>query len=971
MIDTHQGNLRLATLLACDLVDSTGLIGRLGDERAAEVFRRHDRMARDLMVEHGASEIDKTDGFLLIFGRPTDAVLYAIAYHDRLGELANSAGLRLEARIGIHLGEVVLRENSSADVARGAKPIEVEGLAKPVVARVMSLAVGRQTLLTRGPFDLARRGTLGTRLADATLSWLAHGSYVAKGLDEPIEIFEVGRIDVAPLAAPAETDKVRRLADPDAITGWRPAPGIEMPGRPNWILEEKAGTGGFGEVWRAVHRKTDERRVFKFCYDLPKLKALKREVTLVRLLKEELGDRRDIARIIDWNFDQVPYFIESEWTEAGSLDRWLHDHGGAGAVPLAVRVEIVAQVADALAAAHSVGVLHKDIKPANILMTADPDGTPRAKLTDFGIGLLTDRDRLAKAGITAGGFTGLLPGDSTSGQGTHLYMAPEFLEGKPATIHADAYSLGVVLLQLVIGDLTRALSEGWTREIEDPLLRDDIAAVVDGHPEKRISVRQLAERLRALPGRRQQRELEAWANARAVQARKRRRWISLAAAGFGLVAIATAIQLRRVAREAARANSAAVTSQRVSDFMTELFRLADPGEARGNSVTAREILDVGARRIDSELKDQPGVQATLMATMGKVYLGLGLPKVAEPILEHSLAIRRRLYGEASAETAEGWVLLGRAEMEIGSYDPAARHFDHAVTISATLSGRGSLAVAEALGWLSRARWRLGQVDSAADAGERAVSIYRAVGGHDAAFAEVLSSLAIVRFTSGRYADADSLFREALALDRTAFGSEHPLVASMMNNLGLALTAEKKFNEAGRYLRDALALYQKLLGPKHPQVAATSSSLALLLQQQHQYAEAEALQRQALAIHEEREGPEHPETAATMTMLAWVLADEGRCRESEALTRRSYEILQRSYPKGHWRIAQAESVLGECLAARGLDREAEPLLTQSYPIIQSKQGGFWGLAALNRIITYYERRGNKAKVAEYRRLLPAN
>jgi serine/threonine-protein kinase len=961
------GILRLATLLASDLVDSTRLIGRLGDERGAELFRRHDRLARDLMAEFGGREIDKTDGFLLTFARPTDAVLYAIEYHDRLARLGTELGERLEARIGIHVGEVLERTNDPADVARGAKPVEVEGLAKPVVARLMSLAGGRQTLLTRGPFDLARRGTLGTPLADQSLSWLAHGAYAAKGLDEAIEVFEVGRTGFAPLAAPAETDKVRRVPDPDAIVGWRPAPGIEIPERPHWVLQEKAGSGGFGEVWQAEHKKTGERRVFKFCYDLIRLKALKREVTLVRLLKEELGDRRDIARIIDWNFDQVPYFIESEWTEAGSLDRWLALRGGASSVPLADRIEIVAQVALALAAAHSVGVLHKDIKPSNILMTEDEDGAPRIKLTDFGIGLLTDQDRLAQAGITAVEFTAVA--DEESGSGTRLYMAPELLEGKPATVHADVYALGVVLFQLIIGDLSRALSEGWERDIEDPLLREDIADAVDGRPERRVDVRQLAERLRTLDARRAALEREAREAVRAVRTRKRWLAASLVAGGLGLVAVATAIQLRRVGLERDRAHRAAITSQRVSQFLTELFRLADPGESRGNSVTAREILDQGAARIEAELAGEPEVQATLMATMGNVYLGLGLAGAAKPIIEKSVAIRRRVFGDQAAETGDGLMLLGEAEYGVGNYPTAEAHFTSALEIRKRVDGPDSPRVAQALERVASTQWRLGNYAEAAATSEHGIAIYRAAGGQPADLAPILSRLATIRFSTGRFAEADTLMREALALTREAYGPEDRRVAQMMNNLGMTLTAERKFDEAGKFLRDALALYKKLLGDRHPLVATATWALATMLHQQGRLAEAEALQREALAIQQARYGALHMETAGAQVNLAWILADQGRCAESEAMAREGLAAMQQIHPGGHWAIAHAKSVLGGCLAARGLDREAEPLLLESYPIVQQNQGGAWGLAALRRIITFYERRGNQAKAGEYRKLLP--
>ena len=126
----------IRTLLLTDLVDSTRLVEKLGDARAYEVATRHDRVSRDLLPRFGGLEIDKTDGFLLLFERPLDAVGYALAYHQALAELSVELGVQLRARAGIHLGEVFLRENDPEDVARGAKPLEVEGLAKPVAARI-------------------------------------------------------------------------------------------------------------------------------------------------------------------------------------------------------------------------------------------------------------------------------------------------------------------------------------------------------------------------------------------------------------------------------------------------------------------------------------------------------------------------------------------------------------------------------------------------------------------------------------------------------------------------------------------------------------------------------------------------------------------------------------------------------------------------------------------------------------------
>ncbi len=412
----------LRTLLLIDLVDSTKTVERLGDAGAAELFRQHDRLARDLLREFRGFEIDKTDGFLLIFESPASAIRYALAYHAIIADLSKHLGVPLYGRAGIHTGEVILRQNTPDDVARGAKPLEVEGLAKPLTARIASLASPKQTLLSRTAFDLGRAARLDEERDDDTLRWIAHGPYVIKGVEEPVDVFEVGLAGVSPLAVPPDTEKAHRVvAEGDDVTlGWRPGPGLHIPKRPNWILQDKLNEGGFGEVWLAAHKTTKEHRAFKFCFEPEHLRALQREVTVFRLLKEALGNRDDIARVLDWEFDEAPYFLEAEYTEGGSILDWAEAQGGIQQVPLGTRLELVAQVADALAAAHSVGVLHKDVKPANVLVTTDSRGNPKARLTDFGIGLIQDQRLLLEKNITVANMTDVLT-DRSSTAGTRLW----------------------------------------------------------------------------------------------------------------------------------------------------------------------------------------------------------------------------------------------------------------------------------------------------------------------------------------------------------------------------------------------------------------------------------------------------------------------------------------------------------------------------------------------------------------------
>ena len=187
----------LRALLLTDVVDSIKLSLHVGDAEMAKLWAAHDRAARDLLPVWRGREIDKTDGMLLLFDTGSDAAGYALAYQQALKRL----DLRLKARAGLHVGRVTLRENSPSDVALGAKPVEVEGVAKATAARVMSVALGGQILVS----DDARRS-----LGEDGLRLQSHGHWRLKGLDEPVELFELGDDDAA-FSPPPDSDKAYRV----------------------------------------------------------------------------------------------------------------------------------------------------------------------------------------------------------------------------------------------------------------------------------------------------------------------------------------------------------------------------------------------------------------------------------------------------------------------------------------------------------------------------------------------------------------------------------------------------------------------------------------------------------------------------------------------------------------------------------------------------------------------------------------
>ena len=491
---------KVLTLLFTDLAGSTTLKTEKGDRAAGELISRHrDHVARIAQDNSGRIIDWAGDGCFLTFDAPSVAVRFALNLQQTHAEDADLP----KVYIGIHMGEVSERSGTQGD----GSAMKVEGLAVDIASRIQALALPGQILMSDAVFNSARQ-RLDSQDLDIRILWQAQWAYIFEGFDDPIQIGEVGIESISPFKSPAGSKKAHRTVTPaeEDTLGWRPAVGQAIPGRNNWVLDSQLGTGGFGEVWLAYNRNTSLKRVYKFCFEPDRLRGLKREVVLLRLLKESLGERKDIARVLDWDIDNPPYYIETEYTKGGDLKVWAESQGGLDKVPLEARIELVAQVAAALSAAHEAGVLHKDIKPANILIRYSIEtGLPQISLTDFGIGLVTDPNALKDKGITAAGLTKtLVASESTSGSGTALYIAPEILEGKVPTRQSDIYSLGVILYQMVIGDLTHGVAPGWERDVDDEFVRKDIAECVDGTPERRFGdSANLAQRLRDLPERRQ------------------------------------------------------------------------------------------------------------------------------------------------------------------------------------------------------------------------------------------------------------------------------------------------------------------------------------------------------------------------------------------------------------------------------------------------------------------------------------
>lgn len=440
----------------------------------------------------------------------------------------------------------------------------------------------------------------------------------------------------------------RLEANPTLVTAEAPQP-VEatefsaeqpVPFRQNWRLKRRLGASG--ETWLGEHTATGEQRVFKFALSPRGLSALKREVTLYRLLRQSLLDAAPIVELLDWNFDEPPWFIEAEYCALGSLAEYLEQCGGAKALPLPKRLDIVVQIAEALAKVHALGILHKDLKPANILMSPSHDGRPRVHLGDFGAGRLIDLNKLEALAITRLGFTQFTEssgggGSSSTSAGTPLYYAPEVLSGQPATLKADIYALGVILYQLVAGDMRRLFAPGWELSVDDELLREDIAKAAAGNPAERMGDAQLlGDRLRRLEERRklataesQERALAAALKHKLAQAQARRKGYQAAAIALGLgLALSVWMYLRAEAARAT-ADEAAARATAVTDFFLKDMIADVIGEDRpAQAVTVKDLLDSAAMAAPLRLKQQPEVVAMVHGHLAHAYSQLDIDPAA-------------------------------------------------------------------------------------------------------------------------------------------------------------------------------------------------------------------------------------------------------------------------------------------------------------------------------------------------------
>jgi DNA-binding winged helix-turn-helix (wHTH) protein/tetratricopeptide (TPR) repeat protein len=717
-------------------------------------------------------------------------------------------------------------------------------------------------------------------------------------------------------------------------------PGDHPPGRQLWSLVERLGIGGHGETWRARHEKTHEQRVFKFALDETSLGTLKREITLFRIINDLLGDRARIVRLLDWNLEQLPYFTEAEYVGAGNLADWAKGLGGIAAIPVVERLEIVAKIAAALAAVHSVGVLHKDLKPSNIFVRPVPGEAVEIALGNFGSGGMLDAGHIDRLGITRLGFTKTIAASNVN-SATPLYLAPEILNGQPFTVKSDLYALGVILYQFLVGDFHKVMSPEWPRDIDDELLREDIALAAEGNPAMRLADADLlVQRLRGLDERRShliaQRKTQAKAEdirRHLERTRAQRVGVALAFAALTIgLALSTVMYLKgRRAQEHSAA--AAAQSKAVTEFLSgEAYGPEDPGVESAKAWTTPELLARTGNKIDPRFAGQPAVAAELHYIIGRSLNRFHEYPLSVRHLNRAMELGQRNGAGSDAVLRSASELL-EIDYGLGNLRDTLPRYEAVLAAGERGKAPDDVALLELKERVARARYRLGDWSQAA----QGLGSLLQVQGTSAQFVgEIELDLGQVLTDLARSADAEVHLRRAIEILTREIGAMHVNVAEARAALGRSLADTGQFDDAAKQLDKAQELAAGSLPLATGTAVRTRYFRALLFLQMDAPEKAEPLLAQIVASQDARSeadvnaptgsAPEVDRTGPVRQALGEAYAREGQIDAAIIALQRAVAISERADGAQHPGTQSTRLSLAECLAAEGRDAEARAVLT---------------------------------------------
>jgi eukaryotic-like serine/threonine-protein kinase len=717
------------------------------------------------------------------------------------------------------------------------------------------------------------------------------------------------------------------------------------------------GAGGMGEVYLAerADAQYEQRVAIKVVHGGALAVGMHSRLKLERQILAQL-DHPNIAHLLDGGaLPDGSAYIVMEYIDGIAIDAFCDSNH----LDVTARLKLFQTVCGAVHYAHQNLIVHRDLKPSNILVTAA--GTP--KLLDFGIAKLLDDRQAARhtLAMTQADIRIMTPD----------HASPEQVRGQTITTSSDVYVLGVLLYKLLCGSSPFFISSVRLSEIERAICEKDppppsqlvssddslesqsiaesrgtssnkLRRILNGdldnivlmamrkEPERRYaSAQQMASDVqRYLDG------MPVIAHRDTVSYRTtkfvKRHWLPVTAgisAAILILAFATTTYLQssrisaerdRAAQQRERAEHERARAEEVSNFLVNLFKLSDPGENRGNQVTARELLDSGAKRLRAGLKDQPATKAALLSTVGTVYDSLGQYQDALPLLGESLELQAQAHDTSRIDTL---LELGRARIGAGDLQGAETPLQQALHVAQSVAGTMSVETGHALWALGMLRYQQGQISQAKDLYLRSLDILQSSRAPPTDISPVLSDLATAYMSNQQWSQAKQSYEQALEIDRRVLGDDHPKVAFRLQNLAIVAQNMGDLKQAELLYRDALQREERTYGDRHPETAITKGNYGLLLQHEGRLAEAEPLLRDAVAIPLSLYGAGHYKVGYARVSLAILLHDKGDLAESESEFRQALAIYDQSLPANHQYRASLLMNFARLLVDRGKSAEA--------------------------------------------------
>lgn len=738
--------------------------------------------------------------------------------------------------------------------------------------------------------------------------------------------------------------------DLEHIVGAAAAQAVEL-GQPivggllgNYRLTGILGRGGMGVVYRAVRADDVYRKdvAIKVASQGMLTPAMLHRFLDERQILASL-DHKNIARIMDGGStaDGAPYVV-MEFVAGKPIDAWCDD----SRLSLRERVKVFIQVCRAVEYAHRRLVVHRDLKPDNIFVTAE--GEP--KLLDFGIAkVLAPESMGLAAGVTADMERLMTPGNAS----------PEQVRGQTITTGTDVYQLGVLLYQLVTGKRPFNVSTARIGEMErlicetsapKPHVNEDLDGVIlhamEKEPQRRyLSASELADDLeRYLNGFPVSARGPSWSYQAGKFVARHKLAVSAAVSALLLLVgfiVAITEQSRRLDRER-------ITAEKVAEFESSIFSLTDPSESRGRVLTARDVLDRGSASLDRATGMDPVVRDKLLNTLAVAYREQGIFDRAYELFSKSLAIRKSLYGNRSKQASETMGTLADLDIFSEDYQRAFKDGDVWFAAIEPIDNRydgEALAALKLRTTLQNYHNRMGDAEAS---GRQAIKVASKVFGPESDEAlDQYSPLGNILYREGKWEESEQAYRTAMNYYRRGDWQNNPKIIQEMEaamRLGFLLGLEGRYAEAEPMLRETLSLRLKVLGFAHDSTGASEAALGFVLGKMHRTAEAEQLGKDGLRSREQVGGGASRNYGVDEGLLAITYMDEGKYDLAAPLLDHDVKLCRMHLGDESFFLARELNLLGQLqLARRQLDA-AEGTLKTAFDMEQRTNGGASPFAA---------------------------